>query len=91
MAPTRRTALLGGLGVLGAAAAGLGGLESGLLPGRDRLGRLGGVTDKAPAGVPARDPGRLVTGSFVSAARRARRRPGAWPTRPGMTGWGCRC
>lgn len=76
MAPTRRTALLGGLGVLGAAAAGLGGLASGLLPGRDRLGRLGGVTDTVPAGVPARDPGRLVTGSFVSTARRGT--PTSW-------------
>jgi enterochelin esterase-like enzyme len=83
MAPTRRTVLLGGLGVLASAAAGLGGLAAGVLPGRDRLGGLGvgglgvgGLGDKVPAGVPARDPGRLVTGSFVSAARRGT--PTSW-------------
>ena len=68
MSPTRRTVLLGGLGVL-AAAAGLGGVEAGVLPGRDRLDQ---VTDRLPAGVPPIDPGRLVSGSFVSQARHAR-------------------
>jgi enterochelin esterase-like enzyme len=65
MSPTRRTVLLGGLGVLAAAAAGLGGVEAGVLPGLDRL------TDQLPAGVPATEPGRLVSGSFVSKARHA--------------------
>ncbi|MEO6502745.1 MAG: alpha/beta hydrolase-fold protein [Jatrophihabitantaceae bacterium] len=72
MAPTRRTMLLGGLGglgVLAAAAAGLGGLQSGSLPGRGPLNRV-------PAGVPRRAPGRLVTGSFTSAARRGT--PTSW-------------
>lgn len=72
MAPTRRTVLLGGLGVLATATAGLRGLESGLLSGRDRLRGA----DQAPDGVPAHDPGRLVTGSFVSAARRGA--PTSW-------------
>jgi enterochelin esterase-like enzyme len=65
MSPTRRTVLLGGLGALAAAAAGLGGVETGVLPGRDRL------TDRVPAGVPKTTPGRLVSGSFVSKARHA--------------------
>jgi enterochelin esterase-like enzyme len=66
MSPTRRTVLLGGLGALAAAAAGLGGVEAGVLPGRDWL------TDTLPAGVPKTDPGRLVSGSFASQARHAR-------------------
>lgn len=65
MTLTRRAALLGGLGVLAAAAAGVGCVESGLLPGRSRLAPL-------PAGVPAIDPGKLVSGTFVSAARHGR-------------------
>lgn len=73
MAPTRRTVLLGGLGVLATAVAGLGGLEVGLSSGRERLDR---ITDRVPAGVPTHDPGRLVTGSFVSAARRGT--PTSW-------------
>ncbi|HEX8092661.1 MAG TPA: hypothetical protein VF542_02450, partial [Jatrophihabitans sp.] len=66
--PTRRTVLLGSLGVLAAAAAGLGGVEAGVLPGRGRLDR---ITERLPAGVPGTDPGRLVSGSFVSKARHA--------------------
>lgn len=73
MAPTRRTVLLGGLGSLGVLATAAAGLESGLLPGPGRLER---ITDRVPAGVAARDPGRLVTGSFVSAARRGT--PTSW-------------
>lgn len=68
MSPTRRTVLLGGLGMLAAAATGLGGVEAGVLPGRDRLDR---ITDRLPAGVPQIDPGRLVSGSFASQARHA--------------------
>ena len=67
MSPTRRAVLFGGLGVLAAAAAGLGGMEAGVLPGRDQLGRTA-----LPAGVPETDPGRLVSGSFDSKARHAR-------------------
>ena len=63
MTPSRRTVLAGGLGVLVAAAAGFGVVESGLLPGRSRL----------PAGVPTTRPGRLVSGSFVSASRHGQR------------------
>ncbi len=58
--------LLGGAGAL-AAAAGLTAVEAGWLPGgfagRERL----------PAGVPATAPGRLASGSFVSAARHGAR------------------
>ncbi len=61
MSPTRRTVLLGGLGALVTAAAGLGAVEAGVLP--------GGGRSTVPPGVPATDPGRLVSGSFVSAAR----------------------
>jgi enterochelin esterase-like enzyme len=63
--PARRTVLLGGLGALAAAAAGLGAEQAGVLPGR-RRGAL-------PHGVPATEPGRLVSGSFVSAARHGAR------------------
>ncbi|HEX8767474.1 MAG TPA: hypothetical protein VF714_03845, partial [Jatrophihabitans sp.] len=66
MSPSRRTVLLGGLGALTAAAAGLGAVETGVLPGRGRLDR---ITDRLPAGVPQADPGRLVSGSFASGAR----------------------
>ena len=72
MSPTRRTVLLGGLGVLATAAAGVAGVEAGLLPGRDRLDR---ITDRVPTDVPATDPGRLVSGSFDSDARHA---PTSW-------------
>jgi pimeloyl-ACP methyl ester carboxylesterase len=64
MSPTRRTVLLGGLGALAATAAGLGGMEAGLLPGRGLLTRTA-----VPPGVPKADPGRLVSGSFASHAR----------------------
>jgi enterochelin esterase-like enzyme len=62
MSPTRRTVLAGGLGALVTAVAGLGAVQSGLLPGRSKL----------PAGVPTNKPGRLVSGSFVSASRHGR-------------------
>jgi dienelactone hydrolase len=68
MSPTRRTVLLGGLGVLATGAAGLGGVEAGVLPGRGGLDR---ITDPVPAGVPDTRPGRLVSGSFASKARHA--------------------
>jgi hypothetical protein len=60
MSPSRRAVLIGGLAAL--TAAGLGGAEAGVLPGRSRSGAL-------PSGVPAVKPGRLVSGSFVSTAR----------------------
>jgi len=53
--------LLGGVGALATAAAGL--TAARLLPDRDRL----------PDGVPATTPGRLVSGSFTSAARHGAR------------------
>ncbi|MBV9823514.1 MAG: alpha/beta hydrolase [Actinobacteria bacterium] len=56
---SRRTLLVGGLGVLAAAAA-----RAELLPGLHSSGRSG-----LPAGVPSTAPGRLVSGSFASAAR----------------------
>lgn len=59
--PSRRAVLVGGLGVLAAAAAGVG---TGLLPGRDLLDR-----PSLPAGVPSTAAGPLVGGSFTSAAR----------------------
>jgi enterochelin esterase-like enzyme len=60
---SRRAALLGAFGVLGAAA---GGVALGVLPGRGRFGQL-------PAGVPDVAPGRTVSGEFRSAARRGAR------------------
>jgi S-formylglutathione hydrolase FrmB len=61
MRPTRRTVLLGALAT---AAAGLGGMEAGVLPGR---GQLTGTA--LPSSVPNAHPGRLVSGSFASKAR----------------------
>lgn len=76
--PARRTVLLGGLGALATAAAGLGVARGGLLP------EHGAV----PAGVPATKPGRLVSGSFASAARHGIRTSWtvAYPPGPGRDG-----
>ncbi|MDT4934269.1 MAG: hypothetical protein QOK11_2161 [Pseudonocardiales bacterium] len=60
---SRRAALLGAFGVLGAAA---GGVAVSGLPGR-------GLLDRLPAGVPDVAPGRTVSGEFRSAARRGAR------------------
>jgi enterochelin esterase-like enzyme len=54
--------MLGGLAAL--TAAGLGGVEAGMLPAPGWLG-----SGAVPSDVPAVQPGRLVSGSFVSAAR----------------------
>ncbi|HST47442.1 alpha/beta hydrolase [Jatrophihabitans sp.] len=70
---TRRAVLLGGLGALATAAAGLTAVEAGVLGGRDRL----------PAGVPTATPGRLVSGSFDSAARHGARTSWAVAYPPG--------
>jgi enterochelin esterase-like enzyme len=65
--PTRRTFVLGGLGLAATAlAAGAAGVETGVLPGKNGLERLLGL---APADVPANAPGRIVSGSFESRAR----------------------
>jgi enterochelin esterase-like enzyme len=64
--PVGPVAVIAALGVLATAAAGLGGVEAGVLPGRGRLDRS---TDRPPAGVPETAPGRLVSGSFASKAR----------------------
>lgn len=67
--PSRRGLLLGTLGVGAAGVVGVGaGVEEGLLPGRGRARRVLGLD--GPAGrVPDVRPGRLESGSFVSAAR----------------------
>jgi dienelactone hydrolase len=64
---SRRGLLLGVTSVLGAAAVGVGGIEAGLLPGRDRLHSWVGAG--RPDGVPDLATGAMVSGSFVSAKR----------------------
>jgi S-formylglutathione hydrolase FrmB len=63
---SRRGLLLGTVGVVGTAALGLAGVETGVLPGKDSLERL---LDGLPAGVPDVSSGRTVSGSFVSSRR----------------------
>lgn len=81
MSPSRRAVLIGGFA--GLALAGLGGVETGTLPVREWASRIA-----LPNGVPAAKAGRLVSGSFVSAARGGARTgwsicypPGAGSTR----------
>jgi dienelactone hydrolase len=65
---SRRALLVGGAAALAAGAAGVIGIEAGLLPGRTTLHTALGLN--GPAGsIPDIEPGPFVTGSFVSAAR----------------------
>jgi pimeloyl-ACP methyl ester carboxylesterase len=65
---SRRSALLGGVGAAIALAVGTGtAVEQGLLPGSHQLRR--GLRPAPPGTIPDVRPGRLVTGSFTSAAR----------------------
>lgn len=66
---SRRALLIGGgVGLLGAGAAGLAGVEAGVLPGRTTLYQLLGLNGE-PGTVPTAEPGPQVTGSFMSLAR----------------------
>ena len=65
---SRRTVLIGGIGVVAAGAAGMAGVEAGLIPGRSTLHSLLGLNGTA-GDVPEATPGPAVSGSFVSAAR----------------------
>ncbi|WP_460817778.1 alpha/beta hydrolase [Nocardioides korecus] len=70
--PSRRGVLLGAAGVVGVVGAAGVGVEEGVLPGRGavrrRFGHVLGLDGEAGR-VPDVRPGRLVSGSFVSAAR----------------------
>ncbi|MCU1659705.1 MAG: hypothetical protein JWO57_4361, partial [Pseudonocardiales bacterium] len=79
MTTSRRTFL----GVAGVAAAGFGGVVAGVLPGPSGLDRLLG---DVPAGGPSGQPGSLISGSFVSAARRGVRTGWTICYPPGQTG-----
>lgn len=65
---TRRALLIGGLGVVAAGAAGVAGIEAGLLPGRTTLHAVLGLNGE-PGEVPDVSRGPAVSGSFVSGAR----------------------
>lgn len=65
---SRRGLLLGGIGVLAAGAAGVVGVESGLIPGRTTLHAVLGLNGTAGE-IPQVTPGPSVGGEFVSAAR----------------------
>lgn len=67
---SRRAVLVSGLGLVGAAAAGFAGMQSGVLPGKVALDRL--VHD-LPAGVPDVATGPMVSGEFASARRNGAR------------------
>jgi enterochelin esterase-like enzyme len=69
MALSRRRFLGLGAGMVAAGGAGVGLVEAEVLPGRARLHRTLGLTGSDGV-VPADAPGRTVTGSFESAARR---------------------
>jgi S-formylglutathione hydrolase FrmB len=64
----RRTFLIGAGGVVAAAAAGVAGIEAGLIPGRTTLHTLLGLNG-APGVIPDVQPGPMARGEFVSAAR----------------------
>ena len=67
--PSRRGLLLGGAAVLGLGAVGAGlAVEEGVLPGRGRVRKRLGLDGEAGR-VPDVRPGRVISGSFVSAAR----------------------
>ena len=65
---TRRALLIGGLGVVAAGAAGVAGIEAGLIPGRTTLHAVLGLNGEAGT-IPDASPGPAVSGTFVSAAR----------------------
>ena len=65
---SRRGVLIGGAGVVAAGAAGVLGVEAGVIPGRTTLHALLGLN--GPAGeIPEVPPGPVATGQFTSAAR----------------------
>ena len=65
---SRRAVLFGGLGVVAAGAAGVAGIEAGVIPGRTTLHALLGLNGEAGK-IPDAEPGPKHDGSFVSAAR----------------------
>jgi len=65
---SRRAFLIGGAGVVVAGAAGVAGIETGVIPGRTTLHALLGLNGEAGT-IPNVTPGPAVTGEFVSAAR----------------------
>jgi dienelactone hydrolase len=67
---SRRTALLGAVGVLGVGTGGWAAVEAGVLPGQSRIATW--ITE-FPPGVPEVDTGPLVSGTFTSARRNGAR------------------
>ncbi|MCU1416771.1 MAG: hypothetical protein JWP32_945, partial [Schumannella sp.] len=65
---SRRTLLVGGLGIVAAGAAGLAGVEEGVIPGRTTLHAVLGLNGEAGR-IPDAEPGPKAEGSFVSSAR----------------------
>ncbi|GAA2755643.1 alpha/beta hydrolase [Actinopolymorpha rutila] len=68
MPPSRRSLLSAGIGTLAAAAAGVGLVESRLVPGRTMMHTALGLTGEDGV-VPAVAPGPMLSGTFTSAAR----------------------